>query len=55
MTEQILMIEYPGILVGSVLDYYREGRGFDSHHRLWSATLFINYNLFINYKYIYKL
>ena len=31
--------ECPGSLVGSVLDYYCEGRGFDYHQRLWSVTL----------------
>ena len=29
----------PGSLVGSVLDYLREGCGFDSHQKLWSVTL----------------
>ena len=37
----IFSLECPSSLVDSVLDYYCEGRGFDSHQRqrLWSVTL----------------
>ena len=33
------MFECPGSLMGNVLDYYYEGRGFDSHQRLRSVQL----------------
>ena len=35
--------ECPGCVVGIVLDYQREGRGFDSHQHMVEVTQHVNY------------
>ena len=40
VTNNIHVYKYPdNLVVCSVLDYYREGPGSNSHQRLWSMTL----------------